>query len=314
MKELVFHRGFFPAMDRLATKVGFHDGDYHATFAEHGDRVLRLADAMRTELGVRRGDRVRGDVGQQPPVPRAVPRRLPGRRHRQPAEPAAGREGAAVHPRRLGHRGGVRRRVVRRPLRPQHRRGPRPARHCATSCSSATATCPTTCATRTSSASGRPVVPDEPDEDDPVVLMYTGRHHRPAQGRAARPARRDAEPVPHRHDGRLPRQPRLPAPDPDVPRRLDGRRPRHPRHRRPVGVRPAVRAGPGDGAHRAVPGRLDGDGADDDRHAARPSRVPPRAPGVAERPRLRRVADAGRAARPRAVDSCPASACGRATG
>jgi len=45
-------------MDRLATKVGFHDGDHHATFAEHGDRVLRLADAMRTELGVRRGDRV----------------------------------------------------------------------------------------------------------------------------------------------------------------------------------------------------------------------------------------------------------------
>src|SRR4029453_12229849 len=39
-------------------KGGFHDGDYHATFAEHGDRVLRLADAMRTELGVRRGDRV----------------------------------------------------------------------------------------------------------------------------------------------------------------------------------------------------------------------------------------------------------------
>ena len=51
MKELVFHRSFLPAMERWGTKVGFHDGDYHATFAEHGDRVLRLADAMRTALG-----------------------------------------------------------------------------------------------------------------------------------------------------------------------------------------------------------------------------------------------------------------------
>ena len=57
MKELVFHRSFLPAMERWGTKVGFHDGDYHATFAEHGDRVLRLADAMRNELGISRGDR-----------------------------------------------------------------------------------------------------------------------------------------------------------------------------------------------------------------------------------------------------------------
>ena len=33
MKELVFHRSFLPAIERWATKVGFHDGDYHATFA-----------------------------------------------------------------------------------------------------------------------------------------------------------------------------------------------------------------------------------------------------------------------------------------
>ena len=39
MKELVFHRGFLPAMERWDTKVGFHDGDYHGTFAEHRDRV-----------------------------------------------------------------------------------------------------------------------------------------------------------------------------------------------------------------------------------------------------------------------------------
>jgi acyl-CoA synthetase (AMP-forming)/AMP-acid ligase II len=57
MKELVFHRSFLPAMERWGTKVGFHDGDYHATFAQHSDRVLRLAGAMRTTLGLNRGDR-----------------------------------------------------------------------------------------------------------------------------------------------------------------------------------------------------------------------------------------------------------------
>ena len=57
MKELVYHRQFFPMLERWPDKVGFHDGAYHGTFAQHGDRVLRLADAMRTELGLRRGDR-----------------------------------------------------------------------------------------------------------------------------------------------------------------------------------------------------------------------------------------------------------------
>jgi acyl-CoA synthetase (AMP-forming)/AMP-acid ligase II len=57
MKELVFHRLFFPAIDRFGEKVGFHDGAYRATFHQHADRVLRLATAMRTELGMERGDR-----------------------------------------------------------------------------------------------------------------------------------------------------------------------------------------------------------------------------------------------------------------
>ena len=58
MKELVYHRTFFPAIERFAGKVGFHDGDYHGTFEEHGDRVLRLCQAMAAELGVKRSDRV----------------------------------------------------------------------------------------------------------------------------------------------------------------------------------------------------------------------------------------------------------------
>ena len=57
MKELVGARTFFPAVERHATKVGFHDGDYHGTFAQYGDRVLRLCDAMKRELGIEHGDR-----------------------------------------------------------------------------------------------------------------------------------------------------------------------------------------------------------------------------------------------------------------
>jgi long-chain acyl-CoA synthetase len=57
MKELVFHRQFLPMLDRWPDKMAFHDGAYHATFQHHGDRVLRLADSMRSQLGLRPGDR-----------------------------------------------------------------------------------------------------------------------------------------------------------------------------------------------------------------------------------------------------------------
>ncbi len=57
MKELVFSRLFLPAVERWADRVAFHDGDYHATFQQHGDRVLRLADAMKHQLGLRSDDR-----------------------------------------------------------------------------------------------------------------------------------------------------------------------------------------------------------------------------------------------------------------
>jgi acyl-CoA synthetase (AMP-forming)/AMP-acid ligase II len=57
VKELVFHRMFFPAIERFSSKVGFHDGVYHATFDQHADRVLRLGDSMRRELGLSRDDR-----------------------------------------------------------------------------------------------------------------------------------------------------------------------------------------------------------------------------------------------------------------
>jgi long-chain acyl-CoA synthetase len=57
MKELIFHRQFFPAIERSPDRVAFHDGNYHATFQQHGNRVLRLADGMRRHLGMQPGDR-----------------------------------------------------------------------------------------------------------------------------------------------------------------------------------------------------------------------------------------------------------------
>ena len=57
MKELVYHRQLLPAADRFADKPAFFDGAYQATYGEHVDRVLRLANGLRGELGVSGGDR-----------------------------------------------------------------------------------------------------------------------------------------------------------------------------------------------------------------------------------------------------------------
>ena len=57
MKELVGSRVLLPSFERWADTVGFHDGEYHATFAQHADRVLRLADALRHELHLEQGSR-----------------------------------------------------------------------------------------------------------------------------------------------------------------------------------------------------------------------------------------------------------------
>ena len=57
MKELIYHRVLMPALKRHADKTAFFDGAYSSTYAEHGDRTLRLCHALRTELGVEPGDR-----------------------------------------------------------------------------------------------------------------------------------------------------------------------------------------------------------------------------------------------------------------
>lgn len=56
MKELVYHRHLLPAVDRYADKVAVIDGQYSATYAQHLDRVARVSGAL-AELGVGAGDR-----------------------------------------------------------------------------------------------------------------------------------------------------------------------------------------------------------------------------------------------------------------
>ena len=52
MKELIAHRTLLPAFERFASKVGVHDGTYHATFADHADRTFRLRQALQHQLGL----------------------------------------------------------------------------------------------------------------------------------------------------------------------------------------------------------------------------------------------------------------------
>ena len=56
VKELVYHRMLLPALERHATKTAVVDGAFRATFDEHGDRVARAAN-MLTGLGIGRTDR-----------------------------------------------------------------------------------------------------------------------------------------------------------------------------------------------------------------------------------------------------------------
>jgi long-chain acyl-CoA synthetase len=56
VKELVYHRLLLPAVESNPDLEAFYDGAYVATFADHLDRVGRLSSALGT-LGVARGDR-----------------------------------------------------------------------------------------------------------------------------------------------------------------------------------------------------------------------------------------------------------------
>ena len=56
MNELVGTHLLLPAWERRASTVGFHDGEYHGDYGRHADRVLRLADAMHRQLGLTRDE------------------------------------------------------------------------------------------------------------------------------------------------------------------------------------------------------------------------------------------------------------------
>jgi acyl-CoA synthetase (AMP-forming)/AMP-acid ligase II len=57
MKELVYPRLFYPAIDMYGDKEVMVSGEYRATMSQHADRVLRLCDALASRLGVGRTDR-----------------------------------------------------------------------------------------------------------------------------------------------------------------------------------------------------------------------------------------------------------------
>ena len=60
MKELIWHRQLLPSVERSSSAPFLTDArsGVTTTYGEHGARVLRLANALRTELGVEPGDRV----------------------------------------------------------------------------------------------------------------------------------------------------------------------------------------------------------------------------------------------------------------
>jgi long-chain acyl-CoA synthetase len=57
VKDLVYHRMLLPAADRYADKAATLDGAFTATYSEHLERTLRLADGLGSELGLSRTDR-----------------------------------------------------------------------------------------------------------------------------------------------------------------------------------------------------------------------------------------------------------------
>jgi len=57
VKELVYHRQLLPAVEQHADRPGSIDGEFQATLGQHLERVLRLAHALDHQLGVGRHDR-----------------------------------------------------------------------------------------------------------------------------------------------------------------------------------------------------------------------------------------------------------------
>ena len=257
MKELVYHRYLLPAVERFHAKTAVIDGPVTSTYTEHLDRVCRLVDAMRSELGVGPGDRF------------AV-MALNGREYLELYH-ASFLSGSVVNPLNLrlapkelefilsdsgckvcfvdawfgglidsvGRKAGLGEGVV---LigdgdAPHHLRY------------------------EDLIGAGEPSIPAEPEEDDPAILMYTGGTTGLPKGVVIdnRALMLDMYKVATRWA--MSEDYVYTPSDPDVPRRLVGRHPRRPRSERITTSVPLFRAGGGNGRRRGPPGHHDRDGA-----------------------------------------------------
>jgi len=57
MKELIYQRSFLPAAEQFAEKTAIISGDYRATYRQHADRVLQLTRALGERLDITGSDR-----------------------------------------------------------------------------------------------------------------------------------------------------------------------------------------------------------------------------------------------------------------
>jgi long-chain acyl-CoA synthetase len=173
MKELIFHRQFIPALELNDCKISVIDGDYLASFQQHGERVMRLVDSLSCALDVGRGDRFAvmaatcheylelyhaAYLGGG--VINPLNLRLAGKELEYIVRDS-GTEVAFVdsHFAELFHaamKGAGSACTIRKTVLIGDSDGPHDIRY------------------EDLIAAGRPVVPSEPEETDPVVLMYTG--------------------------------------------------------------------------------------------------------------------------------------------
>lgn len=169
MKELVYHRMLLPQVERHPDKVAFLDGAYEATFAQHIDRVGRLAHSLRAVLGIDPGDRFAvlalnshqylelwhaaflGAGIINPLNLRLAPAELEYILHNSGTKVVFTDFMFANIVDQVREAAGIEKVVLIGDVD-----GPHDLRY------------------EDLVAAGKPVLPDEPDEDDPVVLMYTG--------------------------------------------------------------------------------------------------------------------------------------------
>ena len=57
MKELIYPHTFMPAIEQYAQNEAIVDGDYRGTWGEHGERVSRLCHGLANQLGITPADR-----------------------------------------------------------------------------------------------------------------------------------------------------------------------------------------------------------------------------------------------------------------